>query len=743
MSFLGPSHPLRNKIMRVRRLLLLGVLCVTFRPAAAQTYCMPDGMRAYLSFEQTRSSREGSAAPLNPLDTRPGFATDARVGNYAVVFNGEDDHLRYGFLNASFANMSVMFWMRPNTTDGIQTLFDEGGSTNAVGIRINDGTLEAAAREDEVQVDFTHQTPVQPGVWQHVALVYEAGVVTLYLDGVADTDPDGDTGFATLAAHTNNGGFGATLESDAFGEGSTTANSATHFFSGLLDEVAYYRGSDPLNALTQEQIDATIACDPNIPFECNADAYVSQGNGTSLRRVDVTTSPFTFITVDEPISFEYNAAGYNPQDDFAYAFNRSRSDKTIVRVAGDGTITDLGPLPAIAGSTSQIYTGDVSPDGIFYLAHVDRTADSLSAIDLTSVPYTVEKRALSLNVDVADVSFNPVDGQLYGIATGQGDLITIDPATGTVTRTPVTLQNGNSLPSGDYGASWFNGIGQLYAYNNIGRIYRIDLGGDMPTATLVSTGPSAARNDGFACATAPVSADVGLDKEAVDVPEGPVQVGDAFVYTIDLTNNGPSIATNVTVEDVLADGLAFVAVSVDSLSTGGALDPDRFVLDAPDPGTNGAVTLTLFDLTLGAPNGVRLTLEAEALADFPVAPPNTVTITSADQDDPNDANDEDTVGGGSVDAETQAEAFALRFDAPYPNPLHGEATLRYALPQPSAVKMEVFDLLGRRVAVLVDGEQRAGTHEVLLDAARLPVGTYVCVLRVGDDTVARRLTRIR
>jgi uncharacterized repeat protein (TIGR01451 family) len=665
------------------------------------------------------------------------------MGNYAVTFDGEGDHLRYGFLNSPFANMSVMFWIRPSTTDGIQTLFDEGGFINAVGIRINDGTLEAAAREDEVQVDFTHQTPVQPGVWQHVALVYEAGVVTLYLDGVADTDPDGETGFATLVTHTNNGGFGATLQTDAFGEGNDAPNVTTNFYDGLLDEVAYYRGSNAQDAVTQEQIDATIACNPNIPFECNADAYVSQGNGTSLRRVDVTTSPFTFITVDEPISFEYNAAGYNPQDDFAYAFNRTRSDKTIVRVAGDGTITDLGPLPAIAGSNSQIYTGDVSPDGILYLAHVDRTADSLSAIDLTSLPYTVEKRAMSLNVDVADVSFNPVDGQLYGIATGQADLIAIDPATGTVSRTPVTLQNGNSLPSGDYGATWFNAIGQLYAYNNIGRIYRIDLGGDMPTATLVSTGPSAAAgNDGFACATAPVSADVGLDKEAVDVPEGPVQVGDAFVYTIDLTNNGPSIATNVTIEDVLAEGLAFVAVRVDSLSTGGALDPDRYVLDAPEPGTNGPVILTLFDLTLGAPNGVRLTLEAEAIADLPTAPPNTATVASADQDDPNAANDEDTVGGGSVGTETHTETSALRFDAPHPNPLRGQTTFRYVLPEPSEVRLEVFDLLGRRVAVLVDDEQRAGPHDLLLDASRLPVGTYVSVLRVGGETVSRRFTRI-
>ena len=78
-----------------------------------------------------------------------------------------------------------------------------------------------------------------------------------------------------------------------------------------------------------------------------------------------------------------------------------------------------------------------------------------------------------------------------------------------------------------------------------------------------------------------------------------------------------------------------------------------------------------------------------------------------------------------------------------PNPFRSRTILRYALPEDAAVRLTVFDALGRRVAVLVDEAQPAGWHEASFDPAGLATGVYVCRLEAGPFARSMRMALVR
>ena len=72
--------------------------------------------------------------------------------------------------------------------------------------------------------------------------------------------------------------------------------------------------------------------------------------------------------------------------------------------------------------------------------------------------------------------------------------------------------------------------------------------------------------------------------------------------------------------------------------------------------------------------------------------------------------------------ETIPEAFALSQN--YPNPFNPATTIGYDLPERSEVRLEVFNMLGQRVALLADGQVQPGSYSVVFNASSLSSGTY-------------------
>jgi glycosidase len=90
----------------------------------------------------------------------------------------------------------------------------------------------------------------------------------------------------------------------------------------------------------------------------------------------------------------------------------------------------------------------------------------------------------------------------------------------------------------------------------------------------------------------------------------------------------------------------------------------------------------------------------------------------------------------------------LRIESVHPNPFNPATTIRYALPAGSHVQIAVYDVAGRQVAVLRDGDEPAGLHEVRWDGnddqgRPASAGVYVARLRSGAAVRMAKLVLVK
>jgi hypothetical protein len=82
----------------------------------------------------------------------------------------------------------------------------------------------------------------------------------------------------------------------------------------------------------------------------------------------------------------------------------------------------------------------------------------------------------------------------------------------------------------------------------------------------------------------------------------------------------------------------------------------------------------------------------------------------------------------------------------FPNPFNPTTTIEYSIPgtrnQESGfrnVRLVMYDLLGREVAVLVDERKAPGQYRVTFDGAGLSSGLYICRMTAGSHVASRRM----
>jgi hypothetical protein len=79
----------------------------------------------------------------------------------------------------------------------------------------------------------------------------------------------------------------------------------------------------------------------------------------------------------------------------------------------------------------------------------------------------------------------------------------------------------------------------------------------------------------------------------------------------------------------------------------------------------------------------------------------------------------------------------------YPNPFNPTTKIKYAIPTEMHVTLNVYDVLGRKVATLVNKKQNAGNYEVVFNAGNLPSGIYFAKITAGTYSAVRKMMLVK
>lgn len=174
----------------------------------------------------------------------PSFnGSDKVEGSHSLSFDGTDDFINVnnsssgGFpSDGPFTQRTISFWIKPTVTTGKRMLVDFGGLDNGIAVRFNANNLEAGIASGSVRNTITLNSFAsngnwQSGGWNHIAVVYNANTIRLYLNGVQVAQNLALTFSSIAAASTSSSRLGYPSGENSFND----AQNTYAFYSGLMD----------------------------------------------------------------------------------------------------------------------------------------------------------------------------------------------------------------------------------------------------------------------------------------------------------------------------------------------------------------------------------------------------------------------------------------------------------------------------------------------------------------------------
>jgi len=107
------------------------------------------------------------------------------------------------------------------------------------------------------------------------------------------------------------------------------------------------------------------------------------------------------------------------------------------------------------------------------------------------------------------------------------------------------------------------------------------------------------------------------------------------------------------------------------------------------------------------------------------------------QEDKSDQWEAEPTTTGVGDGTGTVKRFELSQN--YPNPFNPTTTIKFAIPQSSEVTLNVYNLLGQKVATLINAQMDAGSYEYHFDASRLGSGVYFYSIKAGKYSDTKKM----
>ena len=296
-------------------------------------------------------STQGSGTSFSSNDKAEGSHSISFSSGASVSFDGGNSSIPS---LGGYNQRTVSLWIKPSSTSGKRMLFDFGNNDNGMGLRFNNGTLSAGiagggSRSTANLSNFTSNSNWQSNQWNHVAVVYNANSLTLFLNGV-QVAQNNSLSFASVSNSNSASRLG-----NVSGSGSSQSVFSDNNYSsyqGLMDNLMIIRG-----ALTAAEVS-----------QLSADTY----NSSMARTLAAPAAPqapngFTATAMStNTVHLKWND---NSSNETGFEIWRSSGDKTnnrmIARVAassgGEVTYTDSSLFANVTYYYRVRATGEVSP----------------------------------------------------------------------------------------------------------------------------------------------------------------------------------------------------------------------------------------------------------------------------------------------------------------------------------------------------------------------------------------------
>ncbi len=225
--------------MSLKKTMLILLTIFIFGPAAYTQEGL-QALQAWWPLEKTSTDATGNGLD-GVLIGSPAFDdTDKMEGDFSLVLNGTDQEVQveYDEFKAEFATRTFAAWFKTTDPTADQVIFEEGGTGRGMAMRVNANKIEARANEGGAAL--VTSTSFYSTNWTHVAVVFDNGAMSLYVNGLLAEMQD-TAGFTAVGGHGDPSTIGGSNWSDVW--------SGAGNFSGKIDGVKVFT-----SALTAEEV---------------------------------------------------------------------------------------------------------------------------------------------------------------------------------------------------------------------------------------------------------------------------------------------------------------------------------------------------------------------------------------------------------------------------------------------------------------------------------------------------------